>query len=106
PAPLGGLLPLLPLRLVLRAEMGGPRRDTPCLCPAQASLTQRQQVWQRHGGIGGGGQGDSLKARIVGGPTAYQKIAHSNMDDLRLRADSRLKHAGGFIDAAQGAEQI
>ena len=99
PCQLGGLLPLLPPGLVLRAEMGGSRRDTRCFCSPQAGLTQCQQVRQRHGGIGGDGQVDSLETLIVGGPTAHQKIAHGDMDDLRLRADSRLEHPGGFIDS-------
>jgi hypothetical protein len=106
PRQVSSLLPLLPPSTVLRAEMSGPRRDSGCVCSAQVSLTQCQQVRQRHGSIGGNGHIDSLKTLIIGGPAAHQKIAHGNMNDLRLWADSRLKHAGGFIDAAQGTKEI
>src|SRR5262249_32021006 len=90
PRQVRGLLPLLPPGTVLRLEMGGSRGDPRCFCSPQAGLTQRQQVRQRYGGIGGDGQVDSLETLIVGGPTAHQKIAHGNMDDLRLRTDGRL----------------
>src|SRR5207245_2789413 len=37
---------------------------------------------------------------IVSGPTAHQKIAHGDMDDLRLRADGGLEHPRGFVHTA------